>query len=158
MWTWESFLTVHKQKNCWVVKRGRKGKHIRQMVLSRFVKFVKSVARNQRPALRCIFGVRSITGYSIRTALLEAGTDLGSPGKRVDGIHTKEWLDSSSPVEFATSSRRQMGSNLWWWRMVPCSEDQSQVLRTGSMLWAMINMINTICTRSVRKQFEMGLP
>ena len=50
------------------------------MIFSRFLKYLKSIARNKRPALRCLYNVvkndvRLTTGSNIRTILLETMSD-----------------------------------------------------------------------------------
>ena len=50
------------------------------MILSRFIKYLKTIARNKRPAIQCLFNitkddVRSLTGSNIRTVMLESQVD-----------------------------------------------------------------------------------
>ena len=56
------------------------GKHLRQMIFSRFLKYIRSVAKNKRQSLRSLYNlikddVRSNTGANIRTILLETHVD-----------------------------------------------------------------------------------
>ena len=49
-------------------------------MFSRFLKYVKTIARNKRASIRCLYGivkddVKSITGSNIRTIMKETGTD-----------------------------------------------------------------------------------
>ena len=60
--------------------------------MSRFVKFVKSVAKNKRPGLKRLFSiikddVKSPTGSNIRTTFIETGTDP----RRIGTFLSKEW-------------------------------------------------------------------
>ena len=78
---------IPQETHCWIVEELSEGRNLSQMVMSRFVKFVKSVARNKRPALGCLFGVlkddvRSTTGSNIET-----GTDPINIGD----LLSKEW-------------------------------------------------------------------
>jgi hypothetical protein len=59
------------------VEEVSEGKHFRQMIFSRFLKYLKSVALNRRPALRCLYSivkndVKTMTGSNIRTILIES--------------------------------------------------------------------------------------
>ena len=50
------------------------------MIFSRFLKYLKSVAKNRRPSIRCLYSlikndVKSMTGSNIRTILREAQVD-----------------------------------------------------------------------------------
>ena len=56
------------------------GRHLLQMVYSRFLKFVRSVALNKQIEVRALYQVckddiRSATGSNIRTVLLQTGSD-----------------------------------------------------------------------------------
>ena len=66
--------------HCWIVEEVSEGKHFRQMIFSRFLKYLKSVALNRRPALRCLYSivkndVKTMTGSNIRTILVESQVD-----------------------------------------------------------------------------------
>ena len=66
--------------HCWIVEDLSEGKHFRQMIFSRFLKYLKSIALNKRPALRCLYSVikndmRSPTGSNIRSILRETQVD-----------------------------------------------------------------------------------
>jgi hypothetical protein len=66
--------------HCWIVEELSDGRHLRQMIFSRFIKYLKTIARNKRPAIQCLYriikdDVRSLTGSNIRTVMLESQTD-----------------------------------------------------------------------------------
>ena len=78
--------------HCWIVEELAEGKHLRQMIMSRFVKYVKSVAQNKRPALKSLYSiikddVKSPTGSNIRSTLIETGTDP----RRIGTFLPKDW-------------------------------------------------------------------
>ena len=71
---------THWDTHCWIVESLSEGRHLRQMLVSRFLKYIKSIARNKREALRSLYNVikddvRSTTGSNIRTIMLETGVD-----------------------------------------------------------------------------------
>ena len=62
--------------HCWIMEELSDGIHLRQMIFSRFLKYIRSVAKNKRQSLRSLYNlikddVRSSTGANIRTILLE---------------------------------------------------------------------------------------
>ena len=62
------------------------------MIMSRFVKYVKSVAQNKRPTLKSLYSiikddVKSPTGSNIRSTLIETGTDP----RRIGTFLPKDW-------------------------------------------------------------------
>ena len=66
--------------HCWIVEELSDGRHLQQMLYSRFLKFVKSVALNKRLEVRALYAIckddiRSITGSNIRTILLQTQVD-----------------------------------------------------------------------------------
>ena len=78
--------------HCWIVEEISEGKHFRQMIFSRFLKYLKSIAKNRRPSIRCLYNVikndvKSMTGSNIRTILREAQVDPRS----MDTHALKNW-------------------------------------------------------------------
>ena len=66
--------------HCWIVEDLSDGRHLLQMIYSRFLKFVRSVALNKRIEVRALYqickdDIRSATGSNIRTVLLQTGSD-----------------------------------------------------------------------------------
>ena len=66
--------------HCWIVENLSGGRHLRQMLFTRFIKYIKSLAFNKRLSIRTLFNVikddvRSTTGSNIRTILLETMVD-----------------------------------------------------------------------------------
>ena len=62
------------------------------MIFSRFIKYMKSIARNKRPSIRCLYNiikndVKSTTGSNIRTVMLETQVDPRS----LDIYALKKW-------------------------------------------------------------------
>ena len=60
--------------HCWIVEELSEGRHFFQLLFARFLKFVRSVARNKRVEVRSLYNickddVRSTTGSNIRTIL-----------------------------------------------------------------------------------------
>ena len=78
--------------HCWIVEEISEGKHFRQMIFSRFLKYLRSIAKNRRPSIRCLYNVikndvKSMTGSNIRTILREAQVDPRS----MDTHALKNW-------------------------------------------------------------------
>ena len=66
--------------HCWIMEELSDGRHLLQMLFSRFLKFVKSVAMNKRVEVRVLYNIckddiRSMTGSNIRTVLLQTEVD-----------------------------------------------------------------------------------
>ena len=66
--------------HCWIMEELSDGRHLRQMIFSRFLKYITSVAKNKRQSLRSLYNlikddVRSSTGANSRTILLETHVD-----------------------------------------------------------------------------------
>ena len=66
--------------HCWIVEELSDGRHFHQMLFSRFLKFVRSVAMNKRVEVRALYAIckddiRSTTGSNIRTILQQTGAD-----------------------------------------------------------------------------------
>ena len=63
---------------CWITEELSQGKHFRQMIFSRFIKFVSSLAANRRPMLKALCriasnDIRSLTGMNLHTIKKETG-------------------------------------------------------------------------------------
>ena len=103
--------------HCWIVEDVSDGQHFRQMIFSRFLKYLKSIAKNRRPALRCLYNVvrndvRSTTGKNIRTILLETQTDPRS----LDTYALKGWRVYPQHDDWTVSLLRnllEVRSNNW---------------------------------------------
>ena len=66
--------------HCWIMEELSDGRHLRQMIFSRFLKYIRSVAKNKRQSLSSLYNlikddVRSSTGANIRTILLDTHVD-----------------------------------------------------------------------------------
>jgi hypothetical protein len=94
--TWNTNLRIlfnlPRDTHCWIVEGLSDGKHLRQMLFSRYLKYVKSIARNKRDALKSLYNVikddvTSPTGSNIRTIMLETGVDPRS----LDSQALKGW-------------------------------------------------------------------
>ena len=65
------------------------GTHAKKMIYSRYIKYLKSISRNRRPAIRALLNsvqdkVWSVTGSNIRTILLDSGVNV-RPGETNQG-------------------------------------------------------------------------
>ena len=80
------------RSNTWVPPGYHLGTTFSQMIFSRFLKYLKSIAKNRRPSIRCLYNVikndvKSMTGSNIRTILREAQVDPRS----MDTHALKNW-------------------------------------------------------------------
>ena len=73
-------LDLPRNTHCWIVEDLTDGRHLRQMIMSRFLKYIKSLAKNKMDSVRCLYkickdDIRTTTGSNIRTILLETQKD-----------------------------------------------------------------------------------
>ena len=85
-------LDLPRNTHCWIVEDLTNGRHLRQMIMSRFLKYVKSVAKNKRDSVRCLYNIckddiKTTTGSNIRTVLLETQKDP----RKLDVHVLKKW-------------------------------------------------------------------
>ena len=71
---------IPRESHCWIVEELSEC-HARQMIFSRYVNFIRSLANNKRPSIRALFktvskSVRSVTGSNIRRILLETNVPI----------------------------------------------------------------------------------
>ena len=56
--TWNTNLRIlynlPRDTHCWMIEDISDGRHLRQMIFSRFLKYIKSIAKNKRQALRSL--------------------------------------------------------------------------------------------------------
>ncbi len=72
---------IPRNTHCWIVEEISGGNHARQMIFSRYINFIGSLANNKRPSTRALFrtvssSVRSVTGSNIRRILLETNVPI----------------------------------------------------------------------------------
>ena len=82
--TWNVNLRIlydlPRETHCWVVEALSGGKHFKQMVYSRFIKYLSVLKKNKRPVLRTLYNVvsndvKTLTGSNIRKVLLDTSLD-----------------------------------------------------------------------------------
>ena len=78
------------QTHCWLVERLSEGRHAKQMILRRYVKFLESLAKNKRKCVQALVqiasqDVKSHTGANLRNILLETGV-LIVPGETKQNV------------------------------------------------------------------------
>ena len=69
-----------RETHSWIIEEISGGKHFRQMIYSRFVKYLSVLKKNKRLSLRTIFNivsgdVRTSAGSNVRKILLDTGLD-----------------------------------------------------------------------------------
>ena len=72
--------------HCWVVEELSGGKHFKQMIYSRFLKYLSVLRKNKRSFIRTLYtivqaDVRTLTGSNIRRVLLDTNLDPRSSSK-----------------------------------------------------------------------------
>ena len=82
--------------HCWIVEQLSGGRHAKQQIFSRFVKFVDSLKNNKRRMIRDLFSLlkadaRSTVGSNLRTILIDTDVQV------IPGITTK-WALSDFTV------------------------------------------------------------
>ena len=70
--------------HCWIMEELTGGRHARQMMFSRYIKFVDKLATNKRSMIRSLFelvrnNAQTTTGSNLRTIMLETGLPI-NPG------------------------------------------------------------------------------
>ena len=80
---------IPQDSHCWIVEELSEC-HARQMIFSRYINFIRTLANNKRPSIRALFrtvssSVRSVTGSNIRRILLEANVPI-NPGVSTSSI------------------------------------------------------------------------
>ena len=79
MSTQESFTTYHPRDcHCWIVEDISGGRHAKQQIYSRYIKFVNTLANTSRECVRSLFryvsdDVRSQVGSNIRKIFIDSG-------------------------------------------------------------------------------------
>ena len=130
--------------HCWIVEELSEGKHFKQMVFSRFLKYIKSIANNKRASLRCLYRlikdyVRTLTGGNTRQIFLETKVDPRTSSSHVQ----KNWrmypqLDNWT-VPLLRNLIEVRGGN---WEVV--YDDEAEECVTDEELNFMINGICTV--------------
>jgi hypothetical protein len=69
-----------RETHCWVVEALSGGKHFRQMIYSRFTKYLSVLKKNKRQVIRTLYSlviedVKTLTGSNVRKVLLDTGLD-----------------------------------------------------------------------------------
>ena len=88
--TWNVNLRIlydlPRETHCWVIEALSGGRHFRQMIYSRFLKYLTVLKKNKRPFLRTLHNivlddVKTLTGSNVRRILLDTGLDPRSTSK-----------------------------------------------------------------------------
>ena len=71
-------FNLPRKTHCWMMEEISGGKHPKQMIYSRFLKFIKTLEENKRESVKALFNtmktdVRSLTGTNIRKIFLDTG-------------------------------------------------------------------------------------
>ena len=113
------------------------------MIFSRFLKYIKSIAKNKREALRSLYNVvkddvRSPTGSNIRTIMLETGVDPRS----LDSYALKAWRVYPPQDEWSVPLLRNLLKirNGKWEVMYDDENDEAATVDEIDL------MISTVCT------------
>ena len=66
--------------HCWIVEELSNGRHFKQMIYSRFIKYLKVLSQNRKPFIRTLFNLvskdaKSLTGSNVRKILLQTDQD-----------------------------------------------------------------------------------
>ena len=129
--------------HCWIIDDMSDGKHFRQMIFSRFLKYIKSIAKNKREALRSLYNVvkddvRSPTGSNIRTIMLETGVDPRS----LDSYALKAWRVYPPQDEWSVPLLRNLLKirNGKWEVVYDDENDEAATVEDIDL------MISTVCT------------
>ena len=86
-------LGLPRDTHCWIVEELDTGHHLRQMLFSRYIQFVNSIATGKRQSLKFLLNtashlVHSPTGRNIRQIMLETGTHI------IPGVTIKSAINS----------------------------------------------------------------
>ena len=82
--SWNSNLRIMfdlpRDTHCWIVEELSDGRHFKQMVFSRFTKYLELLATNKKPFIRCLYDlvsndVSTLTGSNIRKLFLTTKID-----------------------------------------------------------------------------------
>ena len=82
--TWNINLRIMynlpRDTHCWIIEELSEGRHLRQMLFNRFLKYIKLIANNKKQSVKTLFNlikddVRTNTGSNIRTILLETAVN-----------------------------------------------------------------------------------
>ena len=124
--------------HCWIVEELSEGRHFRQMIFSRFLKYIKTIAMNRRPSIRCLYNVikndvKSMTGSNIRTILMETEVD-----PRLMNIYSLKAWKMYQQVPLLRNLLEVRGDN---WEVI--YDDEAEEVATDDDISF---MIETICT------------
>ena len=92
---------LHRETSCWLVERLANGKHAKQMMFSRFLKFVNNLLENRRSMVRSLGkkvckDIRSLTGRNLH--MMKEETKLNIQVGTTSHIELSPWMVYDPPA------------------------------------------------------------